>query len=999
MLELEFKVLDALPAHICVLNKSGKITYFNRAWHQFGLENGLDIGDHNALLNYLDVLKRSGTGGDQDALMVLQGIQAVLSGNRADFQHEYPCHSPTEQRWFYMVVKPIDSGAGVVIMHHDITQRKLVEQALVHNETFLRQILDNDPECVKVLTPEGMILSMNAAGLDTLGLTSVEPVIGRSILELILPKYVHSVETLLKDVVNGRQRQLKFEIKSPDNDRRWMESKVVPIKDSEGRVTALLAVTRDITETIRATEAIRNSEEKYRQLVEQAQDVIFTLSFDGHITSVNPSFERLTGYSTSHWIGKKFDPLVHPADLPQVHRAVREIIETNNSVSASFRILHRDGSYRHFDFDGGQLTVNAKEPQILGTARDATARVHAEMKIRESEQRYRTLFEQHITGNFISTPEGSLIACNKVFCDIFGFESEAEALNSQMPDLYVNPRDRSNMLASLRKFGKLENFETTLKRTDGRLIHTIENVFGRFDESGRLIEINGFLMDLSAQKEMEKKTQHQDLYLNAAQDVIVVRDLENRVQFWNKSAEREYGWSANEVIGNDVNEWLFPDTPDKIIEVLKQVLTDGRWLGELEVKTKSGEKIVMLSRMSLIRDDKGRPVSILSINTNITERKRLEDQFLRAQRLESVGTLASGIAHDLNNILNTIMLANHVVKRRSTGKYDDILETIEDSVNRGSDIVKQVLLFTRGSSGDLGPVDFKKLLVEMSRIVRETFPKSVKLDVDIAEDLMPLLGNATQIHQILMNLTVNARDALGPGGGAISIKAENRSLDESYVLMRPELPPGQYVSVQVRDNGPGIPKEMHKKVFEPFFTTKDPGSGTGLGLSTVQKIVKEHGGNITLQSRPGKGTTFQILLPAACIEAANLQTTATEEMIGNNELILVVDDELSICRIAERILIDHGYRVLTAGDGAEAVARFAQHSDISAVVLDMMMPIMDGPATARALARIDENVVIIGMTGLRESLPPELGNIRTVLDKPFTGDDLLRVLKKFVRKK
>jgi nitrogen fixation negative regulator NifL len=389
---------------------------------------------------------------------------------------------------------------------------------------------------------------------------------------------------------------------------------------------------------------------------------------------------------------------------------------------------------------------------------------------------------------------------------------------------------------------------------------------------------------------------------------------------------------------------------------------------------------------------------LLLLFSDITEKKKLETQFLRSQRMESIGTLAGGIAHDLNNVLTPLLVAVQMLKEKITD--DDgqqLLRVLETNVKRGASLVKQVLAFGRGVTGERALVYPAHVVREIKQIVHETFPKSVKFEFHSPDDLWTIIGDPTQIHQVLLNLCVNARDAM-PKGGVLAIHMENMMFDEIYAGMNPEARSGPYVCIKVEDTGTGIPKAIQDKIFDPFFTTKALGKGTGLGLSTTLAIVKSHGGFINYYSTPGKGTAFKVYFPAntTLVDAENAVTEQSKLPRGHNELVLVVDDEEPIRNLAQKVLTRFGYRVLLAADGAEAVSLYApRQNEIDVVITDMAMPIMDGPATIVALKAINSAVRIVSSSGLTSdggTAMAKNAGIQHFIPKPYTAETMLNKL-------
>jgi PAS domain S-box-containing protein len=350
--------------------------------------------------------------------------------------------------------------------------------------------------------------------------------------------------------------------------------------------------------------------------------------------------------------------------------------------------------------------------------------------------------------------------------------------------------------------------------------------------------------------------------LDLAQDAICVTDMEQRILYWNQGAERLYGWPAAEAAGKKADELLFRDDLSSMKKAIETLLRKGEWKGELGQATKAGRAVVVSGRWTLVLDSQGKPESILMLNTDLTEKKTFEARSLRTQRLESIGTLASGVAHDLNNILTPIMMAVPMLRWGLTPEeLEKVISTVETSAKRGAELVKQLLSFGSGVESKRLLIQAKHLVNEMVTIAQQTFPKTISVKSEMPEDLWPVFVDSTQLHQVLLNLCVNARDAM-PEGGTLLVHLENIQLDEQYVSMNPEASPGPHVRLRVSDTGTGISPEIIHKIFEPFFTTKMLGKGTGLGLSTVLGIVKSHGGFVDVCSQAGKGTTFEVYLPA-----------------------------------------------------------------------------------------------------------------------------------------
>ena len=638
--------------------------------------------------------------------------------------------------------------------------------------------------------------------------------------------------------------------------------------------------------------------------------------------------------------------------------------------------------------------------RALRSRQERTLRKQAETALHQSEERFRivaratndVVWEWEIKTNQVWFSEN--------FQAVFGHSREdVDATLEWWLDL-IHPDDKAHvttgMSTLLASGGRVWWDEHRVRRANGSYAQILERASVMYDATGKPQRMVGVTMDMSERKQAEEKIREQAALLDKARDAIIVADLKQRIVYWNQSAERIYGWSAAEVMGRTLPEVLFHGKPPpELEETIKSIKERGEWSGELHELSKDGRPIIVQGRGTIIKDEQNRPKSLLIINTDITERKFLEEQFLRAQRLESLGVLVSGIAHDLNNTLSPILMGVEVVREEITSpETESILDTMRTSARRSADMVRQMLTFVRGGEAKKHLIHAAQLVKEMGRIINDTFPKTIRCRVQVDPSCWPIYGLPTQLHQVLLNLCVNARDAM-PEGGTLKLSVSNVSLGPVDAGLHPDARPGNYLCVSVADTGTGIPAEHLKKIFEPFFTTKAPGKGTGLGLSTSLSIMKRHDGFITVHSEAGRGTEFKCYFPAA--------TEAPEETVaesislppGNGECVLIVDDEEAILAIMRSTLENYGYQVLTAGSGLEAIARFTPNSDaVHLIITDIAMPFMDGRAVIQALRKIRPDVKIIVASGSEKEVEDLRKDIRTdaFIPKPFTNEILLKTV-------
>jgi PAS domain S-box-containing protein len=614
--------------------------------------------------------------------------------------------------------------------------------------------------------------------------------------------------------------------------------------------------------------------------------------------------------------------------------------------------------------------------------------------LKQSERQFRTLVEQSLVGVYIIQNE-RFIYVNPRLAAIFGYTPEEMMTSDKIMTEVVHPEDLPLVLKQIRRRIDTEtataHYSFRGRRKDGSTIDV--EVLGNRTEFGGKPAVLGTLLDITESKLAQDKITEQARMLDLASDAIIVSDLEDRILYWNQSAHRIYGWTAQEAVGGIAFEKMRVN-PAEFQKARQALLQNHQWHGEFTHADPHGGEIIVETRWTLVHDAQGKPGSILAINTDITHSKKLEAQFLRSQRLDSIGVLAGGIAHDLNNVLAPILMSGRLLEMDPDAPdRGEMIANILNSTQRAADLVRQILTFARGTDGRHTTVQPCRLLEELRKLLNETLPKSIHLQIHNTPDVRTIAVNATQIHQVLMNLCINARDAM-PNGGELTVSVADVELDEHDAATNGNIRPGSYVVFSVTDNGTGISPEIRDRIFDPFFTTKSVGKGTGLGLSIATGIIKSHGGCINVESSPNHGSCFNVYLPAHhAVQHDAVQGRTAGLVRGNNELILVVDDEAPIRNITRQTLNIFGYRAITAGNGAEAVACYSRQKDeIALVVVDMMMPVMDGPATIRALVQINPEIKIIAASGLTSEGQINSPTIRAFLPKPYSADKMLAAI-------
>jgi PAS domain S-box-containing protein len=793
----------------------------------------------------------------------------------------------------------------------------------------------------------------------------------------------------------GVPYQLDLEMIRPDGTTRWIAVRGEAVHNANGQVTKIRGIAQDISERKRAAEEIQD-------LYDHAPCGYDSIDENGIFVRINETELSWLGYTHAELVGKKkFQDLLTEESKKIFEQNFPKPKQEGRLKDLELEMVRKSGTILQVLLSSTVVRDKHSDSFVTRTTLyDVTERKRVAEQLR--------LFSERLS---LATKAASIgiwdwdLRTNQVYWDEKMFE--IYGLPKQDPMPYerwlqtVHPEDLARVMESRKsvvanKGHCAVEFRITRQNGAVRYIQGADCVV--LNEKQEVIRLLGVNIDVTEHKKTEHKIQEQANLLGLASDAIVVRGLDEKIQYWNKSAERLYGWTSEEALGADFTI-IAAEDPAPFEEAKGILLEKGEWSGEVSKTTKSGTNVIVASRWTLLLDDRHNPRSILAIDTDITEKKQMEALFLRNQRLESIGQLAGGIAHDLNNILAPILLGAQML-RQNVHEPDSpfILATIEANAQRGAEIVKQVVAFARGVDGQRVQLQARYVLAEICGIIRETFPRSITLKTEQQQNLWTIFGDATQLHQILLNLAVNARDAM-PRGGILALAAENLMLDHAEASLRPGLEPGPHVLFKISDTGTGIAPEIAAKIFDPFFTSKGPEKGSGLGLSTVLGIVKSHKGHVEFESKVGHGTEFRVYLPAEeglPRLAPDKQGQADALPKGSGELILIVDDEEAVRSVTQRILESSGYRTLIATTGAEAVACYRKKGyEISVVLTDLHMPDMGGVEAIAVLRQINPEVKIIVVTGAGSALgapaPVEMG-VQGYIKKPFEVAHLLVTL-------
>ena len=588
--------------------------------------------------------------------------------------------------------------------------------------------------------------------------------------------------------------------------------------------------------------------------------------------------------------------------------------------------------------------------------------------MRQSEDRYRSLVEDSFDGIFVQKSSMIVFANSRLY-EMLGYSpGELEGLDHWLvyhPDYHDITRERAK--ARMNGEEVTPQYEVMLQRKDG------SSFLGEI--SARPVQVNGepgvqvWIRDISGRRRSEEAQRRLAIAVEQAAEATVITDTLGTIQYVSPAFEQITGYSRDEAIGKNPRILQSGQHDQAFYRKLWQTITKGdAWTGRFVNKKKDGTLYWEDATISPVRDSFGKIVNYVAVKRDISGELQLQAQLLQAQKMEAVGALAGGIAHDFNNLLQVVLgYSEFMLQRKKEGEPDyDGLQKIYQAGKRGADLVGSLLTFSRKLETKFVPVNLNQEITQVQHLLSRTIPKTIRIDLHLSGDLELIKADPSQIGQVLMNLGVNARDAM-PDGGTLTIETANVQLDKEYCSSHLEAMPGDYVLLTVSDTGQGMDKNTLSHIFEPFFSTKEVGKGTGLGLATVYGIVKQHDGHITCYSELGHGTTFMIYLPAIQTEKEVETATFETAITGGTETILLVDDEESIRELGAELLDSFGYKVITASNGKEALEIYRMEKDrISLILLDLIMPVMDGKKCLEEILQVKSNAKVIIASGYSE---------------------------------
>ena len=911
-------------------------------------------------------------------------------------------------------------------------QSSVTPAASQDNKESLQTFFNALDDLVFVFDPEGRILFANPAAQNLLGYTPAE-LAGMAAFDFHPPEQRQEAAKLLAGVIAGKITICPIPLQARDGTRILVETKILH-GQWRGK-DALFGMGRDITERKQAEEAVRQSEERYRAVVETAPDVVYAISDKGVFASLNPAFEAITGWARTEWLGKSFAPLVHPEDASLAVEMFQKVLRGDKPPPYELRILSKSGKYLVGEFTSTPYIRDGKVAGKLGIVRDITERKRAEKALRQGEVRLerinRCLLE--LGPNFDSNINRLTALCGELLgatCALYnrlqgdllcsqgqwqtppGFKSEDAPTGHICYDVIRNNREDAVVITNLprtsyaesdpnvRAYG-LQTYMGCAVKCEGKAVGSLCVVYGTdyqpTDDDRRILGIIASAIgNEDTRKQAEAELNRLMTAIEQTPESVVITDTEGRILYVNPVFERVTGYSRAEVIGQNPRLLKSNRQDSAFYRQLWGKISAGEvWRGRFINKKKDGTLFTEDAVIAPVRDEKGAVTNHIAIKRDISHELELEVQYRQTQKIDSIGRLAGGVAHDFNNILAVICGHTELALAQLSpdAPLRSNLECIQESADHAANLTRQLLAFGRGQVIEPRRINLNELIVNLNKMLRRLIGEDIKLVTQTAPDLGQIKADPGQIEQVLLNLVVNARDAM-PDGGTLTIRTDNVTLDEDYARSH-LISPGDYVMVSVSDTGVGMTDEVKQHVFEPFFTTKEQGKGTGLGLATCFGIIQQSNGHIHSDSQVDKGTQFKIYLPRVWgVEDPISSREVPVSLPQGTETILLAEDEPSLRQLMARVLRTQGYTVLEATDGHEALTLAqANGAKIQLLLTDAIMPGLSGKTLAEWLGQVNPAIRVLFISGYinNNAVRDAMSRPGTFfLQKPFNPLDLTK---------
>jgi PAS domain S-box-containing protein len=717
----------------------------------------------------------------------------------------------------------------------------------------------------------------------------------------------------------------------------------------------------------------------------------------------------LTGYSTEEMLGgdgSLINRITHPDDRAKVFAAIEQALEGRAPYVLEYRLRTKSGEVKWVWEKGGpRYDEQGALVSLGGFITDITPLKLSELSLRDAEQRLHSIFDNTAEGIFQTSADGTYLNVNPALARLYGYESPVEMI-AELRDirfqLYMDPNRRSQFIRLLERRDRVLNFESQVRRRDGTCIWISENARAVRDARRKLLYYEGTVEDITerkaAQDELANERNMLRTVIDAWPDVIYVKDTEGRYVLSNRAHTRNLGMTEpREIVGRKPEDFFVASRAVRLSGEDREIMQTGRAIlnrEEVRIGENNDQRWFLTAKLPLY-DASGRVTGLVAMSRDITEHKQTAEQLRQSQKMEAIGRLAGGVAHDFNNIMTAILGYSEMIARNAGEntvlKHD--IEQIHAGGLRAAALTQQLLTFSRKQVTLPKALNVNQVIRQMEQMLQRLIGENIRLETRLNEGVDRVQADVHQLEQVIMNLVINARDAIGDSG-LIMVETSQVHLDALSAQQKFDVVPGSYIRIAISDDGAGVPKEIQERIFEPFFTTKEQGKGTGLGLATSYGIIQQCGGHICLQSEIGKGSTFSIFLPS--VGSENEEPAAVNpvrEMPGGSENILVTEDDQAVRELTRSLLEELGYHVREASNGEEALDLLQDENEpaVDLLLTDVVMPRLGGRQLAERVRTLSPNTRILFTSGYNEEEVLQRGIVAeeiAFIAKPFSTEAL-----------
>ena len=1000
-IRLQAAALESAANAIVITNAEGSITWVNPA---FSYLTGFSA---NEVIGQNPRIFKSGMHHDRfyqamwDTLIAGNMWQGELVNRRKDGT------TYVEEQ----TITPVINGAGrvtnFIAIKHDVSERNRAEITLRDSEEKFRQLAESVSDVFYITSPDMSEMLYVSPAYGQIWGRSTESLYANpgEWSDAILPEERDGVIATFLQLASKNSVTSEFRIKRPDGQLRWIQSSGFAVRDSSGEMIRITGTARDITERKEAEKAIAESEEKYRDLVENAIDIIYTHDLKGNYTSVNQAVETITGYTCEEALRTNMADILAPEYVETAKKMIAEKLAGKAVTAYELEILAKNGNRVTVDVNTRIIYDNGVPVGVQGIARDVTDRKRAERDLQFRNLILLTQQEATIDGILVVGEDGKIVSHNRRFVEMFAIPSELLKTGSDAPvldfvtDIMADPKAFKERVQYL--------YEHTMETGRDEILLKNGSILDRYSApmigpDGRSYGRVWYFRDITEQKAAnnalrESNEKFRQLADNI-NDVFWIRSPDLKEIYYVSPAFEAIWGRPIETAYTNPGQWadfIFPEDSGRVKKAYAQLMSDADSIDlEYRIVREDGSVRWVRARGFQVRDDDGLLIRLAGIVSDITAQKELEEQFRQAQKMEAIGVLAGGVAHDFNNLLTAINGYSDLTLRRmdESNPFRRNIEEIKHAGERAASLTEQLLAFSRKKVLQPTVHNLNPLIETLEKMLHRLIRENIELRTILDPDLGNIRADYGQMEQVIVNLVVNARDAM-PDGGRLTIDTQSIYLDKDYVSQHMSVSPGPFVKLSVTDTGHGMDEMTQRRVFDPFFTTKNLGQGTGLGLSMVFGIIKQSGGDIVVSSAVGRGTTFKIYLP--CVDEDVPESDGVGENVENisgTETILLLEDEAAVRNLASEVLRSHGYVVLEAASGTEALSICKTYAKpIHLVLSDVIMPKMSGPEAIVRIRELHPAIKVLFMSGYTDDAVSEGGNSVSeagFIEKPFAPDGL-----------